>query len=346
MKKERQERYFFVRCFIVRQKQIGFLCIALTTVLFSLMEIALKGVSVHFHPFQMNFTRFFIGALVLLPFALYKLNHRPADAPKLTAKALGKMALLGFIGIFISMTFYQLSVMRTDASVVAILFSSNPLFVMLFASMFLGEPIRKHNVAALVLELLGILVIVSPWDLRLDAGGVLFVFIAVLTFALYGVLGKKEGAKYGAIVTTCFGFFFGSIEMMAAAALTHVPRIAAFLETTPLHTFANVPFFTGYSPEIIPAFLFVCIGVTGIGFASYFLAMEYTSAAATSLVFFLKPVLATVFAVILIGEEVPGNRVIGIVIIVAASLVNLTPVMQGLLAGQRRGSPVRQKKEP
>ena len=166
------------------KKQLGFLCIALTTILFSLMEVTLKGVSVHFHPFQINFTRFLIGGLVLLPFALRTLRRRGADAPKLDALALAKMAGLGFIGIFVSMTFYQLAVVHTDASVVAILFSSNPLFVMLFAALLLGEAIYKHNVAALVLELLGILVIVSPWNMRLDPYGVLFVLIAVLAFAL------------------------------------------------------------------------------------------------------------------------------------------------------------------
>ena len=90
-----------------------------TTILFSLMEISLKSVSGSFHPFQINFTRFLIGGLVLLPFALQKLKKRGADAPNRIARALLKMAGLGFIGIFVSMTFYQLSVMHTDASVVA-----------------------------------------------------------------------------------------------------------------------------------------------------------------------------------------------------------------------------------
>ena len=312
------------------KKQLGFLCIAVTTILFSLMEVALKGVSPHFHPFQLNFTRFLIGGLVLLPFALRQLKRRGPDAAKLTGRALAKIALLGFIGTFISMTFYQLSILHTDASVVAILFSSNPLFVMLFAALLLGEPIHRYNIAALVLELLGILVIVSPWDMQLSPTGVLFVLTAVLTFALYGVLGKKESAAYGSVVTTCLGFLFGSAEMIAAAALTHVPAVAAALEATPLREYANIPFFTGYSWAILPAFLFVCIGVTGIGFASYFTAMDCTSASTASLVFFFKPVLSPIFAFLLIQEAIPANRIVGVVIIFAASLFNLSPMLKRL----------------
>ena len=66
---------------VVSKKQIGFVCIVLATILFSLMEVTLKGVSAHFHPFQLNFTRFLIGGLVLLPFALRALRRRPPDAP-------------------------------------------------------------------------------------------------------------------------------------------------------------------------------------------------------------------------------------------------------------------------
>ena len=321
----------FNRGVIMSKKQVGFFCIALTTILFSLMEISLKSVSGSFHPFQINFTRFLIGGLVLLPFALQKLKKRGADAPKLDIRALLKMAGLGFIGIFVSMTFYQLSVMHTDASVVAILFSSNPLFVMAFAALMLHEPIYKHNIAALVLELIGIVVIVSPWNMQLDPYGILFVLIAVLTFALYSVLGKKEGARFGVIPNTCFGFLFGSVEMMIIAALTHIPAVAAFLQTTPLHDYANIPFFTGYSLEVLPMFLFVCIGVTGVGYASYFLAMEYTSASAASLVFFLKPILSPIFAWLLIQEVIPTNRIIGIVIIFFASMVNILPMLHEAL---------------
>ena len=48
----------------------GYLFIALATILFSTMEIALKLISADFHPMQLNFIRFTVGGLVLLPLAL------------------------------------------------------------------------------------------------------------------------------------------------------------------------------------------------------------------------------------------------------------------------------------
>ena len=51
----------------------------------------------------------------------------------------------------------------------------------------------------------------------------------------------------------------------------------------------------------------ICIVNTGLGFACYFKAMEETSAQETSLVFFLKPVLAPVFAFFILGEVISWN---------------------------------------
>ncbi|MFQ8737101.1 MAG: EamA family transporter [Bilophila wadsworthia] len=42
--------------------------------------------------------------------------------------------------------------------------------------------------------------------------------------------------------------------------------------------------------------LYICVGVTGAGFACYFMAMEATSPITASLVFFFKPALAPVLA--------------------------------------------------
>ena len=130
----------------------------------------------------------------MLPFALRTLRRRDADAPRLDAAALAKIAGLGFVGVFVSMTFYQLAVVHTDASVVAVLFSSNPVFVLPFAALLLGEPIFRRNIAALALEILGILIIVSPWNMQLDPYGVLFVLAGRAGFrAVRRVGGNGKG---------------------------------------------------------------------------------------------------------------------------------------------------------
>lgn len=183
-----------------------------------------------------------------------------------------------------------------------------------------------------MLDVAGIVLIIQPWHLRLDALGVVYVLLATLLFALYGVCGKRQCARFGGLVVTCFGFLFGAAEMIALAGLTHIPSLAASLTAAGLDTFASIPFFTGYTLANLPIVLFIYIGVTGIGFTCYFLSMEVTSAQTTSLVFFFKPALAPLLAFLVLHEAIPSNMLGGIACILCGSLVSILP---GLLAQRK-----------
>lgn len=306
--------------------KIGYFYIALSTLLFSSMEIALKFVAGQFHPIQMTFSRFLAGGIVLLPLAIRMLKKR---GEKLDAAAMRTFALLGFIGIAASMSIYQVAVTRVNASVVSVLFASNPVFVTLIAFLILKEPITKHQVAGLLLDIIGIICIVDPLRMKLDAMGVACVLCSTLLFSLYGVLGKKQSARFGGVVNTCFGFFFGAAELMVLAALSHIPTIAAELTTAGLGVFAQIPFLSGYTLQSLPVVLYIFLCITGGGFAAYFTAMEKTTVQQTSLVFFFKPALAPVLAFLFLKEEIPGNMILGIILLLSGSLISLLP---GLVA--------------
>ena len=209
---------FAVRGYAIMKR--GYLFIALATLFFSTMEIALKEVAGLFNPVQLNLTRFLIGGLVLIPFARRMLRKRGV---RIDGLSLVKLAGLGFLGIVVSMTLYQLAVENTNASVVAVLFSCNPGFVLVFAGLVLRTQSLRQHVLALV--------------------------------------------------------------------------------------------------------LYICVGVTGAGFACYFMAMEATSPITASLVFFFKPALAPVLALVFLQEAIPVSMVVGVLFILAGSLVSLIPAL-------------------
>ena len=306
------------------QKQ-GYFCIAFTTLMFSLMEIALKFIGGDLNPIQINFSRFFFGGLVLLPFAVKKLQKLKAEDVHMEQSDLLYFAFLGFVGMVISMSLYQLSLLHANASVVAVLFSSNPLFVLVLAYLILREPIHIRNIAALLLDVVGIVFIIDPWNMHVEMLGVVLTLSATLVFALYTVLGKRKCAKFGGLVVTCFGFLFGSIELIAVSLIGYIPPAADLLIANGLGKFAYVPFISGYTLENLPIVLFVYLGVTGLGFASYFIAMEKTSANTAALVFFFKPVLAPILAFFILHEQIPMNMIAGILLILAGSMTNLLP---------------------
>ncbi len=307
--------------------QRGYIFIALATLFFSTMEIALKEVSGLFNPVQLNLTRFLIGGLVLVPFAARMLKKRNV---RLDGRSLAKLAGLGLLGIAISMTFYQLAVEKANASVVAVLFSCNPVFVLAFSGLILHAHIQRQHIIALVLECLGIVILVNPLDTSINPAGILFILLSTMTFALYAVLGTRLCAKYSGVVVTCGSFLFASAEMAGIVLLSRIEAVGALLTEAGLGLFADIPLLSGYTPFSTMMMLYICIGVTGAGFAFYFMAMEATSPFTASLVFFFKPVLAPFFALIFLHENIPFSMVVGILFILTGSLFSLMPALMAL----------------
>lgn len=303
----------------------GYLYIALSTFFFSTMEISLKLVAGNFNSIQMTVSRFLVGSIILLPFAL---KHLKAINVNLEKKDLIQFAWLGFICIVISMILYQLAVIHTKASVVAPIFSCNPIFVLFFAHFLLKSNIYKHNIIALILQVIGILCIINPFSTKLSISGIILTLLSAITFAFYGVCGKKSTQKFGGIIVTCFSFIFGSLELLLLTFCSHIKPIADLLISHNLDTFANVPLLTGYTLSSIPVFIYIAVGVTGMGYSFYFLAMEYTDANTTSLIFFFKPIIAPVLAFLILKEAIPLNMIIGILFILTGSIYTILCTMK------------------
>lgn len=176
-----------------------------------------------------------------------------------------------------------------------------------------------------MLEVLGTVAIINPFETRLDPFGVVLALAATILFAIYGVMGKKKVAQFGGSVVTCFGFLFGSLIILVFIGLTHIPAAAQAITAAGLPAFANIPLFAGYTLENLPVVLYVSAGVAGVGFCAYFMAMEYQPASIVSLVYFFKPALSPVLAWALHGEEIPLNMLLGIILIVAGSFCAIVP---------------------
>ena len=309
----------------------GYVFILLATIFFSSMEVALKTVADDFNPMQLTCTRFLVGGLLLIPFALRGLRQHGAT---ITLDAWKGFAALGFIGLVVSMMLYQLSILYAPASVVSVLFSCNPVLVLGFAFLILHADIRPQHIAALVLEVVAAVIIIDPLHTTLDPTGIFLILLSAATFALYAVLGKKQCARYSGVAVTCFSCLAASAEMIVLMLLSHADFIADALIAAGAPMFADMPFFTGYTADNILKVLYICVFVTAGGYACYFMGMEATSAMQGSLVFFFKPVLAPILAMIVLGESIPWNMCLGIVLMLIASVVSMIPTWEVLIAAR------------
>ncbi|MCB2295632.1 DMT family transporter [Clostridium algoriphilum] len=297
----------------------GYWFIILSAFLFSTMEIALKMVSTQFNPIQISFLRFFIGSILLFPLAMKSLRKRGISLSKSDFKF---FLLTGFIFVVVSMTFYQLAILYCKASLVAILFSCNPVFVVTFAFFFIGEKLYKHTIISMVLSIVGMICILNPFNMTIGFMGIVFIIISSVTFAFYSVISNKRSEKFGGVVINCFTFLFGSLEMLVLILITKLSFVSSFFSSNGLKEFSNVPIFHGITLYNLPILAYISIFVTGLGFTFYTLAAQETSASTASIVFFIKPALAPILALIILKEAIEINTIIGIVFIIIGSVIN------------------------
>lgn len=292
--------------------------VLLATFFFSSMEVALKGMVGSIGPMQVNCTRFLLGGIFLIPFALLELRKR--------GKVIGlkdwlSFSWLGCIGTVLSLTMFQLAVECIPANIVAVIFCCNTVFVLFFAFLFFKVPVRAIQIVALFLSCLGMLFIINPLETELPPHGLLLSVAAPVLFAVYAVLAGPFCRQFGAISVTSATFLCGSMEMLFLIVLGNTPWGSHLFGTLGLEFLCDVHMLDGYTLKNFLLMLYVSVGVSGCGFACYFHAQELASPLVASLAFFVKPVLAPLFAYILLGENVTLFMLFGIILIVIGSFL-------------------------
>lgn len=294
--------------------------ILIATILFSSMEVAIKYTNGVFNPIQLNFVRFLVGGLILMPFAIKKLKKFDY---KLTKGDYIKFAFLGGLQIVIGMSFYTVSILYIPAHMAAIIFSCNTFFSIVFAFIILREKIYTFTVIALCFSFSGMAIISNISEHDIKVTGVVLCLLAAISFSLYGVLSKyfTKGSPIGGIVVTSYGFLFGVFELFILIMISRIATVSQFLNANNLKVLADIPILSGISIDTALPLIFICVGVTGLGFASYFAAIDALPMSTVSLVFFIKPVLAPIFAFLALGEIIVQKNIIGLLLIVIGSCI-------------------------
>lgn len=282
-------------------KYKGYILLGITIMIFSTLEVVtstLKGV---INPLQLTFIRFFIGGLILLPFVIVKKE-------KLYKKDWLFFMGLGALNIFVSMGALQLSINMGKASTAAILISSNPIFVMFFSALILKEKATFDKLACIVLGMAGISLIIYKGNTGGDTVlSLMLALLASLTFGLYTVLGKLKSEGVSSITMISISSILGSLLYM------------------PVLLYFKLPIF--YIPEAyILKVAYLGIFLSGIAYITYMEALKILTASKGSMVFFLKPVLASTLAIIFLGENLNIKTIIGMLLVLAGIFINFIKI--------------------
>ena len=138
-----------------------------------------------------------------------------ADYPKIAAASM--------VGLFIPQMTFLMAITVTSAIDTAIIGTLGPIFTMIFAFFFLGEPITGKKAGGVALSFAGILFLIfnsvhqggaastSPW-------GVVLLLINSLSFSLYLGLFRPLISKYSVITFMKWSFLFSLIVSLPISA--------------------------------------------------------------------------------------------------------------------------------
>lgn len=281
--------------------------IILTAFFFGTMEVASKLGGISFNAVQLVFLRFVIGGVMLLPFAIHELKKKQY---KLSVSDFFYLLCLGIVCVCISMAMLQLGVKRINANLASIIISMNPLFTMIFAKFIVIEPFTKKKALVLTISFIGLLVVLNPATLvngSVDPLGLLITLVAAIGFGLYTAMGKKRLAKLGGMVQNAFSFLLGSAVLLVFMLINGIPVVE------------------GINMESLPVLLYLGICVTGLGYYCFLKAIAIAGPSNASVAFFIKPIVAPLAAWIVLKEPVTWNFIVGVIIILIGSYINMRP---------------------
>ena len=262
---------------------MGVIFLILGIGLFSTVEICQKLINAkaHIDPNVMVFVRFVVTGIILFAFGL---PNYLSKGEKLTIHDWLTFGFNGLVGITFSLGLFHVGInMFHNASSPAVVFSANAIFAIVIARFMNNEEWNCRKWLATLLGLGGVSLFMfesGKADMNtLKAIGVMCA--AALLFALSVCFTKKVVSKYGAML------YMGGSSLIGG--LLSFPLI--FLTTK--HSLA---FEFSQVTKALPEMAYMVIIATALAYVFYYSGIAGTSAYVGSMAFFLKPVLACIFA--------------------------------------------------
>jgi drug/metabolite transporter (DMT)-like permease len=248
-----------------------------------------------FEPATVAFLRFFGAAILLFPLML--LMERNPKKP--TLKDYGLFAVLGLTGIAVYNICFFIATKHAPVIKSSLFIASNPVLIVLLSGLFLKETITKNHIIGMVIALTGVTFIITEGRvLTLFQFGfepIDFVLLgAVISWALYSVVGKVVLRKFSAVESTTYAVAFGTLFLFPFA----------YVETS-WQDILSADFSTWVAISHMSIF------VTVVSFIMYYYGIKEVGAAKASIFINVMPVSAVLMATFFLGETFTWAHGIG-----------------------------------
>lgn len=261
-------------------------------------------------PYSASFLRFLMASLCLT----WLLLRREGGFPRLSARGLVGVCLLGLTGIF-AYNYCFLSGLRTvPAARAAVIVATNPVVIALGAALFLGEALNWKKGLGIAVSVCGAVVILSHGDpLALFAQGVargdLYIVGCVLSWSAYSLLGKLVMGRLSALAAV-------TLSCIAGAGFLLPPALAEGLAANVVHI----------SPMVWAGIAYLGILGTVVGFTWFYEGVRTIGAGRAAVFINLVPVSAAINGLLWLGEPIEASLLAGAaMVLTGVTLANRPP---------------------
>lgn len=278
----------------------------LATLIWSGNFIVARGVYKDIPPVSLNFYRWLIASLIILPFA-FKYWSREW---KVVKQAVPYFFWISLTGIALFNSFVYIGAHYTSAINLALIgTTSSPIMSVIFARIFLKEKIGRLKLAGMLLCITGVLFLLCKGDfqnlltLRFDTGD-LWVLLAAFCFSVYNTLVKKKPAAVSPVNFLFIIFSFGTIMLF--------PFYLYEISKTPA---------VQWSLNLGLSVLYLGLGASVICFLIWNIAIHKLGAGRTALFGNLIPVFSSIEASLILHEEFTWVHITSMLIVFTGILL-------------------------
>lgn len=268
--------------------------------------IIAKGVNKEIPPISLNFYRWLIASLIILPFAIKQFRAQW----KLVKQSWHYLFWVSLTGVALFNTFVYIGAHYTSAINLALIgTTSSPIMSIVFARIFLKEKIGWMKLAGMILCTIGVLFLLSNGNfqnllsLHFSTGD-LWMLLAAFCFAVYNTLVKKKPAGISPVNFLFVIFSFGTLMVLPFF-------IWEFTRSAPVL----------WNNHLILSILYLGLAASVICFLIWNIAIGKLGAGRTALFGNLIPVFSSIEAAIILHEDFNAVHITSMVIIFAGILL-------------------------
>jgi len=289
-----------------RDIYIGIGLAVLAALIWSGNFIIAKAVNKEIPPISLNFYRWLIASLIMLPFAI---KHFIAQW-QMVKQSWHFLFWVSLTGVSLFNTFVYIGAHHTSAINLALIgTTASPVMSVIFARMFLQEKIGWMKLAGLIICTIGVLFLLSNGNfenllsLHFSTGD-LWMLLAAFSFAVYNTLVKKKPAGISPVNFLFVIFSFGTI-MLLPFFIWEFNRSAAVV----------------WNNTLILSILYLGIAASVICFFIWNIAINKLGAGRTALFGNLIPVFASIEAALILHEDFTWIHITSMLIIFTGILL-------------------------